>query len=716
VAPGTTTAERWARLPADVREEIDVFQTQLERVKAGQTPEKVFTEFRLRHGVYGQRQDGVQMQRIKIPLGMLTAEQMICLADLSEEISDGVSHVTTRQDIQFHFVDIDETPNMMRRLAEVGITTKEACGNVVRNVTGCPQSGVCSTETFDITPHAQAMARFLLRHPDAQNFGRKFKVAYSGCAGEACGLARMHDIGAIAVRREEADGTVTDGFQLFVGGGLGAIPHQAQIYSDFVAAGEMLPLAQAMSRVFARLGEKNNRARARMKFLVDNLGIDEFRRLVEEERARLPHDTRWIRFIDDALEVRESPLKPPSTLGDDVLAVAEDRGQFRAWLASNVRPQAEDGYSMVEVFLPLGDITADQLRSLAVASGKYIRDTIRTTVSQNLLLRWVSNADLPALYRDLVSLGLARTGASRLADVTSCPGTDSCKLGITSSRGLAATLDRAFGNGLSAIGERDDIKVKISGCFNSCGQHHIADIGFLGSVQRKGSTTAPVFQVVLGGTTGGNAESYGLVTAKVPARQVPKVLERLTSVYTEEKLEGESFTAFVARQGKVRMKSEIEEFTLRSFSEDPDSYLDNRQTWEYHKETGVGECAGEVVDQAEFMLEAADRMVFEATLALDGGQFREAADGALGATRRAADALLSTRGLLLSDNYDCVAEFRRLFYDTGSFHKPFAENFFRAVRTREGTTAPPVAPDDARRRVEEAALFLQEAQTVYSRA
>lgn len=702
----TTLAQRWQRLPGDVREEIDVFQTQLERVKAGQMPEKVFTEFRLRHGVYGQRQDGVQMQRIKIPLGMLTAEQMTCLADLSEEVSDGVSHVTTRQDIQFHFVDIDETPDMMRRLAEVGITTKEACGNVVRNVTGCPQAGVCATETFDITPHAQAMARFLLRHPDAQNFGRKFKVAYSGCAGESCGLARMHDIGAIAVRKQNANGGVDDGFQVFVGGGLGAIPHQAKLYSEFVPAGEMLPLAQAMARVFARLGEKDNRARARMKFLVDQLGIDEFRRLVDEERSRLPDDARWTSLVDEASGVTEAPLKPPSTLPDGGTA------EFRKWLASNVRPQAQDGYSMVEVFLPLGDITADQLRGLAEASKKYIRDTMRTTVSQNLLFRWVSNSDLPDLYTDLVGLGLGRTGASRLADVTACPGTDSCKLGITSSRGLAATLDRAFENGLSAVGEREDIKVKISGCFNSCGQHHVADIGFLGSVQRKGTTTAPVFQVVLGGTTSGNAESYGLVTAKVPAREVPKVLERLTAVYSGEKLENESFTAFVARQGKARMKSEIEPFTLRSFADDPEAYLDNRQTWEYHKETGVGECAGEVVDQAEFMLEEADRLVFEATLALDDEQFQRAASAALSATRRAADALLSTRGLLLSDHYDCVAQFRRLFYDTGAFHKPFAENFFRAAEAPSAA----VSPDDARRRVEEAALFIQQAQTVYSKA
>ena len=287
---------------------------------------------------------------------------------------------------------------------------------------------------------------------------------------------------------------------------------------------------------------------------------------------------------------------------------------------------------MVDVFLPLGDITADQLRDLAHACGRFVKDTIRATVDQNLLIRWVSNADLPELYAELKRVGLSRAGAGRLADVTACPGTDSCKLGITSSRGLAAVLDHELENGMSDIADRDDIKIKISGCFNSCGQHHIADIGFLGSVQRKGAYTAPVFQVVLGGTTRGNAESYGLVVGKVPAKAVPRVIAKLTRWYAADKQGEEDFRGFVSRRGKVRIKAELEEFELPSFDAAPQLYLDNRQNWQYHKETGVGECAGEVVDQAEFMLEDADRLVFEATLALDDGRYTEAAKGALEAT------------------------------------------------------------------------------------
>ena len=699
--------DRWAHLPAEERNEIDVFEAQIQRTGLGQMPEKVFLESRLRYGVYGQRQSGVQMLRIKIPLGILNTPQMIRLADLSEEYADGVSHVTTRQDIQFHFVSLEDTPDIMRQLSEVGITTREACGNVVRNVTGCSKSGVCSTEGFDVTPYASAMADFLLRHPDTQNLGRKFKISFSGCADKPCGLAKIHDLGAVAAVRE-IEGTRVEGFKVYVGGGLGALPQQAEILSDFVRAEEMLPLAQAISRVFARLGEKTNRGRARLKFLISKLGIEEFRRLVEEERARLPKDPKWNAGFPKPGDATEQPLKPGSRFEADPLGAPG----FLRWLNTNVRPQAQDGYSLVEVFLPLGDIAAGPLRELALACRSYVKDTIRTTASQNLLIRWVSNQDLEALYQDLDRIGLAEAGADRMADVTACPGTDTCKLGITSSRGLAARLYGKFNNGMGTIADRPDLKVKISGCFNACGHHHVADIGFLGSVQRKGSKTAPMFQVVLGGTTEGNGSAFGLVTGKVPAQNAPEVVRKLTALYSAEKGTGETFPMFVERLGKARFKAELADITALSHpDESPEHYLDNRQTWEYRKDTSVGECAGEVVDQAEFMLDEADRLSFEATLAHDEGRHQEAANGALEATKAAADALLSTRGLLLSDGYDTVTEFTKHFHETGEFYRPFAENFFRAAKANGN----PVNSEDSRRRVEEAALFVEAAQTVYSK-
>ena len=705
----TTTSDLWAELPESVRQEIDVFETELRRVQMGQMPEKVFLEFRLRHGVYGQRQDGVQMQRIKIPMGVLSTDQMIRLADLAEEYAVGVAHITTRQDVQYHYVDINDTPNLMRRLAGVGITTREACGNVVRNVTACPQAGVCTDEIFDVTPYARAMAYFLLRHSDAQNFGRKFKIAFSGCGDHPCGLARMHDIGAIA-KVQDSGGKQVKGFQVFVGGGLGALPFQAKLYSDFLPAEDLMPLAQAISRVFARLGEKQNRAKARMKFLIAKLGFDEFKRQVEFELEKLPHDPQWQAQIDDAMvDYHDQPLRDPSEL-----KIPEDASpELLRWLDVNVRPQAQQGYSTVEVFLPLGDISSDQLRRLANLCRRYVQDTIRTTVEQNLLIRWVPNGDVLDFHQGLKELELADIGAGRMADVTACPGTDSCKLGIASSRGLAAVLQEKFANGLSRLADRDDLKIKISGCFNSCGQHHIADIGLFGSVQRKGIHSAPVFQITVGGATKNNAASYGLAVGKVAAKNAPDAIAKLTDLYTAGKKQGESFNDFVERMGRSRMKEELAEYAVKTaYEQSPELYEDNRQPWEYKKSLGVGECAGEVVDQAEFMLEDADRLNFEATLALDAGNWSNAAEKSLEASKKASDGLLSTRGLLLSDRYDTVVEFRKHFYDTGQFFKPFADNFFRAVdEPIQGVT-----PERARQRVEETTLFIEQAQTVYTQS
>ena len=698
------TSARWGHLPTAIREEIDIFETELRRIQSGLVDEKIFTEFRLRHGVYGQRQDRVQMQRIKIPMGRMSADQLIALADIAEEYAVGVLHVTTRQDFQCHFVDINDTPNLMRRLAAVGITTREACGNVIRNVTCCPCAGVCTDEAFDVAPHAHAMAYFMLRHPDAQNFGRKFKISYSGCSEHGCGLGRMHDIGAVARVQNGVEG-----FEVFVGGGLGSLPHQAKLYSEFVPADQMLPLAQAISRVFAKLGEKKNRAKARMKFLIVKQGIDEFKRLVEEERQRLPADPRWESELQRALEqLRDEPLKRPSRLD-----LADGYGpQFAEWLELNVHPQRQDGYSMVDVYLPLGDITSLQARQLADVSRKYIKDTLRTTVDQNLLLQWVSNADLPSLFADLTQIGLAETGAGRLKDVVACPGTDSCKLGITASRGLAAHLSKEFGNGMSDIAHRSDLKIKISGCFNSCGQHHIADIGFFGSVQRKKNDTAPVFQVTLGGSTRNNAESYGLAIGKIPSQNVDKAIVRVTEFYNREKRGDETLSDVVARLGKVRVKQELAEFMeLPTFEESPGFYRDIRQPWQYQRSIGVGECAGEVVDQAEFMLEDADRIHFESTLDLERDRYGDASAKAFEACKKAADALLFTKGLWLSDRYDTVAEFRKHFYDSDTFHKPFADNFLRTAQ--EG---PSDDSEQARLRVEEATLFIEAAQGVYSQA
>ena len=363
----TTWKEKLAdQMDPVLGQEIDVFETQIELRRQGKMEEKLFAETRLRRGVYGQRYDNGQrydgvrtqeleypsadltkgpetvwdapgMQRIKIPFGGLTPDQMDVLADLSEEYSDGILHVTTRQDFQLHFIHIEDTPLLMRRLAATGITTREACGNSVRNVTACPLAGVCRDESFDVTPYAKSCARFLLGHPDVQDFGRKFKVAFSGCKEHACGLVTMHDMGGIAVKRME-HGKERRGFELYVGGGLGAVPHQAKLFDSFLPEEELLPTTQAIARVFARLGEKDIRSRARIKFLVAKLGIDEFRRLVLEERKVMPEDPRWMAYLPEVRKYQEKPLKRSMPLN------GEERPEgFEQWYETNVYPQRQEG-------------------------------------------------------------------------------------------------------------------------------------------------------------------------------------------------------------------------------------------------------------------------------------------------------------------------------------------------------------------------------------
>src|SRR5579862_4304089 len=421
-------AERLAgKLPEALAQEIDNFETDIALRKQGKFDERLIAETRLRRGVYGQRYDNGQrhdgktvhefvypsghltkgpntlwdapgMQRIKIPGGGMNAAQLETLADLAEEYSDGIAHITTRQDVQLHYVHIDDTPSLMRRLAAANITTREACGNSVRNVTACPYAGVCPDEVFDVTPYSKAMSKFLMGHPDTQNFGRKFKPSFSGCSQHACGLAKMHDMGMIAVTRIE-NGTEKRGFEAFVGGGLGAVPYQAKLYDSFVPAEELLPLAQAISRVFAARGEKKNRSRARIKFLIQDLGIEKFKELVLEERKTLTPDPRWTDFVEEAEQFREAPLRPGGK------APLLGSAAFQRWFKTNIRPQKQEGYGVVTIALPLGDITANQLRALADIARRFTKETIRTTVEQNIILRWVSLNDLQEVHNALEAAG-----------------------------------------------------------------------------------------------------------------------------------------------------------------------------------------------------------------------------------------------------------------------------------------------------------------------
>lgn len=727
--------------PPDLAREIDIYETEIELRKQGKLDEKLFAETRLRRGAYGQRYDNGQrwdgektqplpygdltkgpntfwdapgMQRIRIPFGGLNARQLEVMAELAEEYSDGIAHVTTRQDFQLHFIHIDDTPALMRRLAAVGITTREACGNVVRNVTACPVAGVCSTESFDVTPYAHALSDFLLGHPDTQDFGRKFKIAFSGCKDLACGLVNMHDMGAIAATRV-VNGEVKRGFAVYVGGGLGTVPHQAKLFDEFVSEEELLPLAQAIARVFARLGEKKNRNRARIKFLVAQLGLEEFKRLVLEERAILPPDPEWTAFLDNLHAHDEQPLRPAYPLNGAVRSP-----NFERWLATNVAAQKQAGYVTATVTLPLGDLTATQLRGLADLARRFTRETIRTTVEQNIVLRWVSEADLPELYAALETLGLGEPGAGTIVDVTSCPGTDTCKLGIASSRGLATELSQRLAEKSHTLDEAiQDLRIKVSGCFNSCGQHHVADLGFYGVSRRVGNYTVPHFQVLLGGQWSENGGSYGLAIGAVPAKRIPEAVERITGRYVADRQKGESFQAFIKRIGKVEVKKLLDDLTqVPAHEVEASFYSDWGDTREFTiGDMGEGECAGEVVSRAQFGLAAAEREVFEAQVLLDKGEYQQAGERAYASMLQAAQALVKEQFYDVPDDPNrIVAEFKTRFYDTQLFFDPYAGGKFGhyLLRAHE-KAAEPYTPEVSHQRIEEAQLVVEAAYSCHAR-
>jgi sulfite reductase (ferredoxin) len=723
------------RMDPQIAEEIDVFEMQMALRRTGKLDEKVFAETRLRRGAYGQRYDnghrydGIRtqhlnlssdmtkgpetlwdapgMQRIKIPFGGVSPDQLDTLAELAEEYSDGVLHVTTRQDFQLHYVHIDDTPNLMRRLASVGITTREACGNSVRNVTACPLSGVCHGESFDVTPYAKAAAKFMLGHPDAQGFGRKFKIAFSGCKEQACGLTNMHDMGCIAVTRDE-DGQKKRGFEVYVGGGLGAVPQQAKLFDAFVPEEELLPLTQAIGRVFARLGEKKNRAAARIKFLVNNLGIDKFRQLVREEQKILPEDARWTTYLPEVAAYSENAPRPPAFLN------GQQRPEgFEKWFLTNVYRQKQAGYAVATVTLPLGDMSAVQTRQLASIARRFSADTLRTTVEQNIVLRWVAEADLPDLYRELSRIGLSEPGAGTILDVVACPGTDTCKLGIASSRGLAGEIRTRLADQLFTLDESvRNLHIKISGCFNSCGQHHIADLGFYGTSRTIANRKVPHFQVVLGGKWQDNAGAYGLAIGTVPSKNVPDVIESITSRYVRERSSGtESFQNFIKRIGKQECRAMIEPFMqVPAYERDRSYYSDWRDPREFTiGDMGVGECAGEVISVTQFDLADAERMVFEAQVHLETDSFAQADALAYRAMLQAALSLVKTQLMDVKDEPDTIVnEFRRRFYETGILGDRYAGNKFAEYLFRRHDAPPQQhTHDHSHRIVEEAQLFIE---------
>ncbi len=592
--------------------DIDEFVVMLDRFERGDITPEAWRKFRLLRGTYGQRQDAdAQMLRVKIPQGILEAAHLDALADVAERYSRGFGHISTRQNVQFHFMALHDAEPAMRLLADAGVTTREACGNSVRNITTCPHAGVARDEVFDVTPYAEALTRYLLRHPLSSALPRKFKIAFEGCASGDHAAVSINDIGYRAAL--SPDGSGRRGFRVTVAGGTAIMCRTGASLYEFLPASEILMVAEAVLRVFQRYGDYEHKQRNRLKFLVKSMGWDAWQAAFHTEldalragdAARLPFDPE-----DPPVEsAPEGRADAPSVAAITALATASvvrgpgivpvveirDGGPGRErteWLRTNLQPQKQPDYTQVSVALVLGDLTGGQMRALAALSRAYADGTVRVTVDQNLVLRWVKSGQVPGLYRRLAAAGLAEPGAGTIADVTSCPGAESCKLAVTQSRGLARLIGDDLKQRPALTRAAEDVRIKISGCPNGCGQHHVAAIGFQGSIRKIGDRAVPQYFMMLGGGAGPEGASFGRLTAKIPARRIPDAVSRMLELYREERTPGESASAFFLRVDPARARAAVAD--LEKMTADaalPTDYIDPGEDHAFSPEVMDGECS-----------------------------------------------------------------------------------------------------------------------------
>jgi sulfite reductase beta subunit-like hemoprotein len=577
-----------------IEREFDDFDNEAEKFLAEELPENEFIGFRLKQGVYGQRQPDVQMVRVKLPFGGVTPDQMDAFADVVERWAPlNKGHITTRQNIQIHHVPLRDMEDLLKVISESGLSSREGCGNTVRNVTGDPWAGVAPDEIFDPTSHAIAYVRYFVRHPTTQLMPRKIKTAFSG-SDEDRAITGIHDIAFLA---RERDGV--KGFEVRVGGGTSIMARVAPTIYEFVEAdnGDYLKVAEAVFRIFDRQDWlRVNRARARIKVLVDKIGADAFRDLLDEElqgdwveeREFGPELVERLAFEDD------EEARAPKARAASLASPNGDRQAFDRFVDSNVQRQRQAGFSAVEVKITRGDLTPEQFRGLATIMRDYAGGNARSTVQQNLVLRWVRDESVYDVWTKLSELGLGDPGAREISDVVSCPGTDSCKLGITSSMGL----NRAVNERIDDMQLDDEltrkIHIKMSGCPNGCSQHHIANIGFYGASLKIGGRAMPAYIPHIGGNYEGGEVIYGTrLKSRLPAKRVPEAVERWVRLYEAERAEGEEFNAFAERAGAERFESEVKDLTMPAdFSLDTmQQFIDWQRATPYKVERGEGECA-----------------------------------------------------------------------------------------------------------------------------
>ncbi|MEP2023934.1 MAG: nitrite/sulfite reductase [Reichenbachiella sp.] len=651
-----------------VQKDIIALADKIQIFREGKIDPDKFRSLRLARGVYGQRQPGNQMVRIKIPFGKMTVKQLRRIADISNEFGGGNLHATTRQDIQIHYVSLDRTPELWAKLEQDDITVREACGNTLRNVTASPVAGIDKDEPFDVSPYAHSLFKYFLRNPVCQEMGRKFKISFSSSEKDT-GISFIHDIGFIPKVKKEG-GKEIRGFKVMIGGGLGAQPVPAQKAFDFLPEDQIIPFAEALLRVFDRYGERKRRMKARFKFLITEIGIDEVMRLVEEERKALSTQSYVVKNL------LGQPRLPEKLVFSD--KSIKDLEKYEAWRSTNVWEQKQEGFYAVSIKLPNGDMNWEKAHAFGDVVLKYAADDIRVTVNQGYILRFVKEESLKSLYAELEALNLADPGFNSTADIIACAGTDTCNLGISNSTRVALELENVIEQEYPELIKNNALHIKISGCPNSCGQHAIASIGFHGSSLRNkvNKKTVPAVQVLLGGGLGKNGDGFiAEKVIKVPSKRTPDVLRVLFNDYEENSNEGEYYYDYFRRQGKdyfyqlLKFLADLE--TLK-----PTDYIDWGKEAQFEVETEVGECAGVIIDLFSTLMHDAEEKFVWAQEAFDGGSIADSIYHTYNVFINAAKALLIDKGITVNNQVTVMKSFQDEFGEsfdslTGGSFKDF---------------------------------------------
>ena len=657
-----------------VQKEIIELEKKIHAFRGGTIDGERFRSLRLARGIYGQRQEGVQMIRIKLPYGKVTSEQLVRITKVSDEYSTGRLHITTRQDIQIHYVSLDRTPELWANLAKDDITLREACGNTVRNITASELAGVDVNEPFDVSPYAHGMFQYLLRNPICQEMGRKFKISFSS-SDEDTALSYLHDLGFIPkiVNGER-------GFKVMLGGGLGSQPIHAELLSEFIPANQIVPTAEGIIRVFDRHGERNKRMKARMKFLIKDIGKEAFLELVEKEKKAIAFETYEIDITGFDEAIPEPLLEVPKV-------TITDADAYEDWKASNVIRQKQKGYVAIGIKVLLGDFYTDKARVLADLIKNYAANELRFSLRQNIVIRNVKEENLPFFYQELAKLDMVALGYNSTADITACPGTDTCNLGIASSTGIAEELEKVIEAEYPQYKNNSEIEIKISGCMNACGQHNMSAIGFQGMSINAGKLVAPGLQVLLGGGNLGNGNGrFADKVIKIPSRRGPEALRYILNDF-DANGKGTSFLNYYEEKGEKYFYEILKPLANITNLTEAD-FVDWGNADNYVKAVGVGECAGVVIDLvATLLLEAKDKLTF-AQEAFHDKKWSDAIYHAYSGFVNGAKALLLSENQKTNHQAGIIDLFDTVFVETNkiAFETTFKELVFQ-INKNEPTEA-----------------------------